>query len=128
MSTGETTSDQLTIAKEVRIDLHLEHMGTKCLMYELLQRFDNVINQSTKSLLQHNNSNKLIEERNTIGKLSKELKEVEKTLSLFLRKRKQQERPGYWTRLAKRLNKVFFIFYVTGVTLFLVVMYLKWYR
>ncbi|TKS89827.1 5-hydroxytryptamine receptor 3A [Collichthys lucidus] len=80
------------------------------------------------SYLGDNNSSKLIEERNTMAKLSDELREVEKTLSRFLRKRKQQERPGYWTRLAKRLNKVFFIFYVTGIILFLVVMYFKWYR
>lgn len=59
-------------------------------------------------------------------KLSDELREMEKTLSLLLSNRKQEEKPGYWTRVAKRVNRVFFIVYVTVVSLFLICIFSKW--
>ncbi|KAM9336930.1 5-hydroxytryptamine receptor 3A-like [Symphorus nematophorus] len=59
------------------------------------------------------NSSKMMEEYQALQKLSDELREMEKTLSLLLSSRKEEEKPGYWTRVAKRVNKVFFIFYVT---------------
>ncbi|XP_070708499.1 5-hydroxytryptamine receptor 3A-like [Pempheris klunzingeri] len=72
------------------------------------------------------NSGKLIEEYHALEKLSDELREMEKTLSLLLGNMKEKEKPAYWTRVAKRVNRVFFIFYVTVVFLFLVFIFIKW--
>ncbi|XP_041819279.1 5-hydroxytryptamine receptor 3A-like [Chelmon rostratus] len=72
------------------------------------------------------NSSKLMEEYHPLEKLSDELRGMEKTLSLLLSSRKEEERPGHWTRLAKKVNRVFFGFYVTVVILFLTVIFLKW--
>ncbi|XP_073345268.1 5-hydroxytryptamine receptor 3A-like [Pagrus major] len=59
-------------------------------------------------------SNQLTEESHALEKVSDELREVEKTLSLVLKSRKEEAKPaGYWTRVTKRINKAFFIFYVT---------------
>ncbi|XP_078136078.1 5-hydroxytryptamine receptor 3A-like [Sander vitreus] len=49
------------------------------------------------------NSSKLIE-YHALEKLSDELREMEKTLSLHLNNRKEEEKPGYWTKVAKKLN------------------------
>lgn len=83
------------------------------------------INKSIKPLVQ-DNSTKLMEEYQTLEKVSDELRKVEETLSLLLNNRKEEEKPGYWTRVAIRLNKIFFIFYVTIISLFLSFIFLKW--
>ncbi|XP_071319503.1 5-hydroxytryptamine receptor 3A-like isoform X2 [Trachinotus anak] len=72
------------------------------------------------------NSNKLMEEHHTLEKVSDELKEVEKTLTLLLSSRKEESRSCHWTRVAKRVNRVFFIFYVTVVSVFLIFIFIKW--
>ncbi|XP_076616557.1 5-hydroxytryptamine receptor 3A-like [Chaetodon auriga] len=72
------------------------------------------------------NSSKLIEEYHPLEKISDELRGVEKTLSLLLSCRKEEKKPGYWTRVAKKVNRVFFIFYVAVVILFLTIIFLKW--
>ncbi|XP_026207666.1 5-hydroxytryptamine receptor 3A-like [Anabas testudineus] len=72
------------------------------------------------------NGTKLMEEYHALEKLSDELRNVEKTLSLLLNNRKEEEKPGYWTTVAMRLNKIFFIFYVTMIGLFLAFIFLKW--
>lgn len=59
-------------------------------------------------------------------KLSDELRGIEKTLSLILTNRKEEEKPGYWTSVAKKVNRVFFILYVTLVSLFLIVIFSIW--
>ncbi|XP_036937614.1 5-hydroxytryptamine receptor 3A-like [Acanthopagrus latus] len=92
VSTGETPTEQLPVAKEV----------------------------------QGSSSTKLNEEYQTLDKLSHELKEMEKTLSQFLINSKVEEKPGYWTRMAKRVNKFFFITYITLIFVFLIVIFLKW--
>lgn len=84
----------------------------------------NCIKQSTKLLLQGNSSKQ--QEYHALEKVSEELRDMEKTLSLLLSNRKEEDKPGYWTRVAKRVNKVFFIFYVILVGLFLTVIFLKW--
>ena len=61
-----------------------------------------------------------------IEKLSHELREVEKTVTLLLNSRKEEEKPGYWTRVTKTINKVFFILYVTAVTVFLLCIFFSW--
>ncbi|XP_035469045.1 5-hydroxytryptamine receptor 3A-like [Scophthalmus maximus] len=69
---------------------------------------------------------KLVEEYGALEEVSDELRKVEKTLTLLLRSRRDEFEPGYWTRVAQRVNKAFFIFYVTLVCLFLIVLFLKW--
>lgn len=61
-------------------------------------------------------------------RLSDELRGVQKTLSLILNNRKEEEGPGYWTSVAKKVNRVFFILYVTLVCLFLIAIFLKWHE
>ncbi|XP_056286118.1 5-hydroxytryptamine receptor 3A-like isoform X1 [Pseudoliparis swirei] len=72
------------------------------------------------------NSSKLTEEYHALEKLSDELREVEKTLSLLLINRKEEEKPGYWTRVAKKVNRYFFILYITVVSLFLIYISFEW--
>lgn len=81
--------------------------------------------QSTKSFLQ-GNSRQLVEESSGLEKILYEMKEVEKTLNLLLNSRKEEGKPGYWTRMTKTINKVFFICYVTVACLFLVVIFTMW--
>ncbi|XP_028990101.1 5-hydroxytryptamine receptor 3A-like [Betta splendens] len=69
---------------------------------------------------------KLVEDFHSLEKLSDELRKVEKTLTLLINSRKDEEKPGYWTHVAIRINKVFFIVYITIIGMFLVVMFLKW--
>lgn len=61
-----------------------------------------------------------------MDKLSHELREMEKTLSQLLINSKVEEKPGYWTKMAKRVNKYFFITYITVIFFFLIVIFLKW--
>ncbi|XP_042364261.1 5-hydroxytryptamine receptor 3A-like [Plectropomus leopardus] len=72
------------------------------------------------------NSSKLTEEYHALEKLSDELRAMEKTLSLLLSNRKEKEKPGYWTGVAKIVNRVFLIFYLTVVCVFLIVIFIKW--
>ncbi|XP_037611750.1 5-hydroxytryptamine receptor 3A-like [Sebastes umbrosus] len=74
------------------------------------------------SVAKEGTSSQLTEESNVLEKVSDELREVEKTLILLLSSRK----PGYWTRVAKTINKVFFISYVTVAVLFLTVIFSIW--
>ncbi|XP_035853634.1 5-hydroxytryptamine receptor 3A-like isoform X1 [Sander lucioperca] len=78
------------------------------------------------SLAREGNSSQLTDESNALEKVSDELREMEKTLVLILNSRKEDGKPGYWTRVTKTINKVFFIFYVTVASLFLVVIFSKW--
>lgn len=67
----------------------------------------------------------MTEESEVFEKLLDELREVVKTLAVLLNSRKDG-RSGYWTRVVKKINKVFFIFYVTAASLFLVCMFFNW--
>ncbi|XP_061913196.1 5-hydroxytryptamine receptor 3A-like isoform X2 [Entelurus aequoreus] len=60
----------------------------------------------------------------TLEKLSDELKAMERTLRLLHGGHKEEL--GYWSRLARNINRVFFIFYVTLVVLFLTLLFTKW--
>ncbi|XP_072230087.1 5-hydroxytryptamine receptor 3A-like [Leuresthes tenuis] len=77
------------------------------------------------SAFKEGNSSKQTEDQ-TLERLSDELRKMEKTLSLILKTQKEEEKLGYWTRVAKRVNKYFLIFYVTVSILFLLVIYLQW--
>ncbi|XP_072312919.1 5-hydroxytryptamine receptor 3A-like [Eucyclogobius newberryi] len=68
---------------------------------------------------------KVSEESVALEKILDELKRVEHSL-LHLSRR--HEEPGEWTRLAKRVNKVFFVVYVGVVTTFLVYVFIEWQR
>uniref|UniRef100_A0A8C4IVG7 5-hydroxytryptamine receptor 3A n=1 Tax=Dicentrarchus labrax TaxID=13489 RepID=A0A8C4IVG7_DICLA len=57
---------------------------------------------------------------------SQDSEKLLKTLVVLLSSRKEEEKPGYWTRKTKTINKVFFIFYVIAATLFLVFMFFSW--
>ncbi|XP_049916746.1 5-hydroxytryptamine receptor 3A-like [Epinephelus moara] len=59
-------------------------------------------------------------------KVSDELTAVQKTLTLLLDSRKEEGKPGYWTRVTKTINKCFFIFYITSGSVFLVLIFSIW--
>ncbi|XP_068162286.1 5-hydroxytryptamine receptor 3A-like [Antennarius striatus] len=67
-----------------------------------------------------------MEERCVSEKLSDELREVVKALALLINSKKEDRRPGYWTRKSKTINRAFFIFHVMSTTLFLVCMFTIW--
>ncbi|XP_047465579.1 5-hydroxytryptamine receptor 3A-like [Mugil cephalus] len=71
------------------------------------------------------NGSKLIEEY-ALERLSDELREMEKILTLLFNNKKEEKKFNYWTRVAKKVNRVFLIFYVTVVSLFLVFIFVKW--
>ncbi|KAG7222284.1 hypothetical protein INR49_027288 [Caranx melampygus] len=98
-SAGETTSELLSVAKE---------------------------QQQQQQQQQQPHSSRPVEELHALEKVSDELKQMEKTLSLLLSSRKEEVKPGYWSRVAKRVNRVFLIFYITMVAVFLCLIFLKW--
>ncbi|XP_011490764.4 5-hydroxytryptamine receptor 3A isoform X2 [Oryzias latipes] len=54
---------------------------------------------------------------------SHELDEVKKTVSLLSSRR---ENIGYWTKLSQKIHKIFTVFYVGGVVLFLITISMLW--
>ncbi|XP_034427369.1 5-hydroxytryptamine receptor 3A-like [Hippoglossus hippoglossus] len=69
-----------------------------------------------------NSSRRLMEESHVSEKLWDEIK----ALTLFLKSRGEEPKPGYWTRVAQRINKAFCVFYLSSVALFLIYMFFKW--
>lgn len=57
--------------------------------------------------------------------LSRELSAVLKTLTLNLSST-EEEKPVYWTRVTKRINTLFFVFYLLAVVAFLVWIFCTW--
>ncbi|XP_034564562.1 5-hydroxytryptamine receptor 3A-like [Notolabrus celidotus] len=53
-------------------------------------------------------------------------KEVMKALSLLQNSRTEEEKLGYWTRMTRKINRFFFIFYIITVCVFLVFMLCSW--
>lgn len=49
-----------------------------------------------------------------------------KTLALLHNSTMEEEKLGYWTRMTRTINRVFFIFYIIAAGLFLIIMFLKW--
>ena len=66
------------------------------------------------------------EESHAFEKLSYELKEMVRILTLLLNSSKDEGKPGYWTKKTKTINRVYFVFYVTAASLFLVCMFSIW--
>ncbi|XP_041819280.1 5-hydroxytryptamine receptor 3A-like [Chelmon rostratus] len=64
------------------------------------------------SVAKEGSDSQLTEESSALEKVTCELRKMEKTLSLVLDSRTEGRKPGYWTRVAKTINKFFFIFYV----------------
>ncbi|XP_047233671.1 5-hydroxytryptamine receptor 3A-like isoform X2 [Girardinichthys multiradiatus] len=62
----------------------------------------------------------------TLERLSDELRAMEKLLTLFLKSKKEDKTSGYWTRVAKRVDKFFFLFYVILVLLLLILIFSEW--
>ncbi|XP_020555325.2 5-hydroxytryptamine receptor 3A-like [Oryzias latipes] len=58
-------------------------------------------------------------------KVYEELSEMKKSKYL-LSSRTEDEKPGYWTRVAEKINKVFAVFYIIAVLLFLSVLFTVW--
>ncbi|KAK1882614.1 5-hydroxytryptamine receptor 3A [Dissostichus eleginoides] len=77
------------------------------------------------SVAKEDKRSQLMEESNSLEKLPDELSEAVKGLSLLL-SRKEERKPDYWTRVAKKLDIIFFFVYVTVSTLFLVVLFSLW--
>ncbi|KAG7507925.1 5-hydroxytryptamine receptor 3A-like [Solea senegalensis] len=71
-------------------------------------------------------SSHMMEESCTIQKLSDDLRETLNTLTLLLNSRQEERKTGYWTRKIKTINTVFFIFYVSASSLFLLCMFFHW--
>ncbi|XP_058477480.1 5-hydroxytryptamine receptor 3A-like isoform X2 [Solea solea] len=71
-------------------------------------------------------SSHMMEESRTIQKLSDDLRETLNTLTLLLNSRQGERKTGYWTRKTKTINTVFFIFYVSASSLFLLCMFFHW--
>ncbi|XP_049614154.1 5-hydroxytryptamine receptor 3A-like [Syngnathus scovelli] len=66
-------------------------------------------------------------ESDSLERLSNETRDLMKALTLLLESRKEKEdKPGYWTRLTLKINRIFFIVYVTAVSLFLTVLSFIW--
>ncbi|XP_026034069.1 5-hydroxytryptamine receptor 3A-like [Astatotilapia calliptera] len=57
-----------------------------------------------------------------LEKVSGDLRETRKTVTLHSTNKKS----GYWTNIVKHINRVFVIFYLTTVTVFLAIMILLW--
>lgn len=57
-----------------------------------------------------------------LEKVSDDLRETRKTVTLH----STDKKPGYWTNIVKHINRVFVIFYLTTVTVFLSIMILLW--
>ncbi|KAL3051171.1 hypothetical protein OYC64_001443 [Pagothenia borchgrevinki] len=77
------------------------------------------------SVTKEDKRSQLMEESNSLEKLPEEMSEAVKALSLLL-SRKEERKPDYWTRVAKKLDIIFFFVYVTVSALFLVVIFSLW--
>ena len=67
----------------------------------------------------------LMEESKSLEKLLDALSEAVKGLTLLL-SRKEERKPGYWTRVARKLDIIFFFVYVTVSSVFLAVIFSEW--
>ncbi|KAK9530154.1 hypothetical protein VZT92_011676 [Zoarces viviparus] len=80
----------------------------------------------SEQLSKEDNSSQPTEELNALEKISGELKEIEKTLTQVPNNMKEEGKPGYWTRVAKIVNVVFFFFYVTAASVLLSGLFILW--
>ncbi|XP_061666977.1 5-hydroxytryptamine receptor 3A-like [Syngnathoides biaculeatus] len=68
-------------------------------------------------------------ESSPVEKLSDETRDLMRALVLLLDSRKEKEaKPGYWTGLTLKINRIFYVIYIIAVSLFLAVMCFIWQR
>ncbi|KAL3967960.1 receptor-type tyrosine-protein phosphatase U [Sarotherodon galilaeus] len=79
----------------------------------------------TESVTKEDSSSKLMEASLNLKQVSNEPEENGKTMNLLGSKRKDVK-SGYWTRIVKKINKIFLIFYITTLTVFLGTMFSLW--
>ncbi|KAJ4940841.1 hypothetical protein JOQ06_027133 [Pogonophryne albipinna] len=77
------------------------------------------------SVAKEDKRSQLMEESNSLEKLPDELSEAVKALSLLL-SRKEERKPDYWTKVAKKWDIIFFFVYVTVSAVFLAVIFSVW--
>ncbi|XP_040885392.1 5-hydroxytryptamine receptor 3A-like [Toxotes jaculatrix] len=78
------------------------------------------------SVTKEHNTSKMVDENRALEKVSDELRQMEKTLTLLLYSKNNRFTHGSWTRIAKRFNRVFVAFYVALNCGFLTFLFLKW--
>ncbi|MED6278321.1 hypothetical protein CHARACLAT_022537 [Characodon lateralis] len=83
----------------------------------------NEMTDETPSTYNEGSSRQLTELFLAVEKVSDELGEMKKT---FLGKKSEEKKSGYWTEVAKKIDKIFSIVYVLGALVFLSVIFLKW--
>ncbi|XP_074524749.1 5-hydroxytryptamine receptor 3A-like [Halichoeres trimaculatus] len=76
--------------------------------------------------MKEGSSSQLTNETHDSQNMTDELREVLKTVALLLSSREEEKQPGYWTRMTKKLNRIYFIFYITTATVFLGSVFLVW--
>lgn len=82
------------------------------------------INKFNDKHVLQGNEERLTEVSLTLKRMSDELEEIKK--SIILSGRQKDEEPGYWTRTAQKINKIFAVFYVIVTILFLSVLSIMW--
>ncbi|XP_008294206.1 5-hydroxytryptamine receptor 3A-like [Stegastes partitus] len=70
-------------------------------------------------------SSQLTELSLALEKVSDELGEIDRTMSL-LSSSKDEKKPGYWTRMAKKIDKAFSVIYVLFASVFLITVFYIW--
>ncbi|XP_029977999.1 5-hydroxytryptamine receptor 3A-like [Sphaeramia orbicularis] len=94
------------------------------------QCLGNVSSDETPADLLHEDGkmtvSKSTEDTYTLEQVSTELKEMEKTLSVIFTRNGGERKPGYWTQKAKIINRIFFMFYVTSVIMFIICLFSFW--
>ncbi|XP_051795582.1 5-hydroxytryptamine receptor 3A-like [Acanthochromis polyacanthus] len=70
-------------------------------------------------------SSQLTEVSLALEKVSDELGQIDRKM-IELSSSKEEEKPGYWTRMAKKIDKAFSIIYVISVFVFLAVIFSVW--
>ncbi|XP_040885393.1 5-hydroxytryptamine receptor 3A-like [Toxotes jaculatrix] len=103
------------------------HREVNKLIHSTSDGFDVSPGKTPSELLdKEGSSRRLMEEFSALEKFSDELREAMKIMTLLLNDRKEGGKPGYWTRMTKKINRLFFIFYVISATMFLLFLFLTW--
>ncbi|KAM8836628.1 5-hydroxytryptamine receptor 3A-like isoform 2-T2 [Spinachia spinachia] len=78
------------------------------------------------SVAKEGDSSKPTDESIALKNISDELRDVEKTLTRVLNGSKEENKPGNWSRVAKKVNIVFIVIYVIAVIVFLTFLFSLW--
>ncbi|XP_053719846.1 5-hydroxytryptamine receptor 3A-like [Synchiropus splendidus] len=65
-------------------------------------------------------------ESQSVERLSGDIKELTQALTQLINSKTEADKPGYWSRMTVTINRVFCVFYVTAVSVFLVFMFIQW--